>query len=76
MPIDDFRLPIEEGKRDAEVRRKNLNPQMTQILGKGMKGSSDLYLRASEIARGLLINFGASSLQYERVVLNYSEESV
>jgi GxxExxY protein len=34
------------------------------------------YLKASEIERGLLVNFGASSLQYERFILNHSEKSV
>jgi GxxExxY protein len=30
------------------------------------------YLRAAELGRGLLINFGAQSLQYEHLVWNYS----
>jgi GxxExxY protein len=36
------------------------NPEVAQLLN---------YLKASGIRRGLLINFGASSLQYQRVVL-------
>jgi GxxExxY protein len=35
------------------------NPEVAQLLN---------YLKASRIRRGLLINFGASSLQYQRVV--------
>jgi GxxExxY protein len=35
------------------------NPEVAQLLN---------YLKASGIRRGLLINFGASSLQYQRVV--------
>jgi GxxExxY protein len=31
------------------------------------------YLKAAEIERALLINFGTVSLQYERLVLDYSE---
>lgn len=33
------------------------------------------YLKASNLMRALLLNFGAPSLQHERVVLNYSEQS-
>ncbi len=31
------------------------------------------YLKATKITRGLLINFGAASLQYERLVLGFKE---
>ena len=30
------------------------------------------YLKASNLQRGLLINFGEKSLKYERIVLNYN----
>jgi GxxExxY protein len=33
------------------------------------------YLRAARVDRGLLINFGASSLQYERLVWNWKNTS-
>ncbi|MCM8541909.1 MAG: GxxExxY protein [Lentisphaeraceae bacterium] len=29
------------------------------------------YLKASSLSKGLLVNFGAKSLQYKRLVLNY-----
>ncbi len=32
------------------------------------------YLKATRIARGLLINFGAASLQYERLVFGFQED--
>lgn len=34
------------------------------------------YLKATDLKRGLLINFGASSLQYKRMVWGYKNEKI
>ncbi len=53
------------------------DPQTYAIIGAAMEEAQVLhYLRATCFRRGLLINFGARSLQYKRLVWDYDPETV